>query len=376
MSNEQTIKVSVIIPIYNAAEYLASALDTVLAQSLREIEVICINDASTDASRDIVLAKQKTDSRICLLEIESNAGPCVARNMGLAKASGKYVSFLDADDFFEPNMLEVLYDLAERDSLEMAVGGYDLYRNRSGSYSPAVPGDEEKQFVPGEVTSKSKKPHVIFQLTDGYVWNKLFLRSFLSEKGITFDENTRLFEDVVFTFSVMSLAERIERTDKVLMHHRVYSEQSRDRMFKKYYEQIPDVYLTMKRFLTHKGLYLPLANSFSRLSATRCYHVYNLLWIDAKIAFWNRLHNLAEALGWDDSTPTAIDDEKVKNFVVQVETYTYGQHVRRDSLGLKLRFKEFVRKQRTEKKRKDVAASIKDFFRHLFKKDDEEDPKF
>ncbi len=376
MINQENIKVSVIVPIYNAAEYLKTALDAILAQTLREIEIICVNDASTDASRDIVLAAQKNDDRVVLLETDTNAGPCVARNTGLAVARGKYVSFLDADDLFEPQMLEALYDLAERDNLEMAVGGYDLYRNRSGSYSPAVPSDEEEQFTPGVVTSKSQKPHVIFQLTDGYVWNKLFLRDFLTEKEIRFDENTRLFEDVVFTYSVMSLAERIERTDRILMHHRVYSEQSRDRMFKKYYEQIPDVYLTIKRFLTHKGLYLPLSDSFSRLSATRCYRVYNLLWIDAKIAFWNRLHNLAEALGWDDTTPTVIEDEKVKNFVVQVETYTYGQHIRRDSLGLKLRFKEFVRKQRTEKKRKDFAASFKDFFRHLFKKDDEEDPKF
>ena len=92
------IKVSVIIPIYNAYDYLKPALDTIIDQTLREIEIICIDDGSTDRSLDIIKEYQKTDERIRIVT-ENNAGVSTARNKGIIRARGKYIIFLDADDF-------------------------------------------------------------------------------------------------------------------------------------------------------------------------------------------------------------------------------------------------------------------------------------
>ena len=131
------IIVSVVMPIYNAAEYLSDAIDSVLRQTLKEIELICIDDGSTDGSFEVIKAKQADDRRIRIVT-ENNAGPSVARNKGLVRARGEYVIFLDADDFFEPTLLERLYNLAVRKKLDIAVATYDLYNNANGKHSPMI----------------------------------------------------------------------------------------------------------------------------------------------------------------------------------------------------------------------------------------------
>ena len=107
MLTQNLIKVSVVMPIYNAYDYLRPAIDSVLGQTLADIELICVDDGSTDRSLDIIKEYQKSDSRIRILT-ESNAGPSIARNKGLARARGEFVIFLDADDFYEKNLLSAL----------------------------------------------------------------------------------------------------------------------------------------------------------------------------------------------------------------------------------------------------------------------------
>ena len=120
------IKISVIMPIYNAGEYLRRALSDVLSQTVKEIEVICIDDGSTDGSLSVIKEMQEKDDRIRIVT-ENNAGPSIARNKGIVRARGEFVIFLDADDFFESTLLESLYNIALRDNLDMAVARFDLY---------------------------------------------------------------------------------------------------------------------------------------------------------------------------------------------------------------------------------------------------------
>ena len=98
------IKVSVIMPVYNAEDYLRPALDSVIDQTLKDIEIICIDDGSTDKSLEIIKEYQKADSRVRIVT-ENNAGPGAARNKGIVRARGKYIAFLDADDFYEFDLL-------------------------------------------------------------------------------------------------------------------------------------------------------------------------------------------------------------------------------------------------------------------------------
>ena len=113
-------KVSVIIPVYNVAPYLRQKLDSVLGQTLRDIEVICVDDGSDDGCAKILEEYAQKDPRVCVLSQE-NAGAGAARNLGLAHASGEFLSFLDSDDFFEPTMLEKMVALAQEDNDDFVV---------------------------------------------------------------------------------------------------------------------------------------------------------------------------------------------------------------------------------------------------------------
>ena len=118
--------VSVIIPCYNAEKYLKQCLDSVINQTLRDIEIICVDDESSDGTLDILTEYQKKDSRLKVIT-QKNAGAGDARNTGLRLAKGTYLSFLDSDDFFELNMLQEAYNLAELNQADFVVFNSDQY---------------------------------------------------------------------------------------------------------------------------------------------------------------------------------------------------------------------------------------------------------
>lgn len=369
LASETEIKVSVIVPIYNAEAFLRPAMDSILDQSLREIEVICVDDGSTDGSLKIIKEYQKRDSRI-RIATQNNAGPGMARNNGMRRARGEYIAFLDADDFFNLDFLSRMYETAKRDDLDIAVGNYDLYHNDTAKFRKNVTGEEQGLLAPGRVTSKKDFPDQIFQLTDGYVWSKLFRRSFLLEKKLSFPEELRMFEDVYFVVTALSLAERIAKCEGILIHHRVYSEQARGRLFKKYYAQAPQMYVNIKTFLMQHGMYLPLSVSYVNLTASRCFRLYNLLWEDAKKEFYTMLHDgLAEQMGWSEVAAEDYTDPAVCLFAATVQMYTYEQSNRREARGRKLSFaslKQWMARKR--KNRRKEPGYFTELFRSLFKR--------
>ncbi len=114
-------KVSVIIPVYNSEQFLVSTLNSVVSQTLSELEIICVNDCSTDRSAEILSSFASRDKRIIVCTNAENVGAALSRNKGLERATGKYVTFMDSDDRLEPAMYEVLYREASR-------GGYDVVK--------------------------------------------------------------------------------------------------------------------------------------------------------------------------------------------------------------------------------------------------------
>ena len=151
------VKVSVIIPVYNAYDYLRPAIDSILDQTLTELEVICIDDGSTDNSLEILKEYQERDPRVRIVT-ETNAGPGIARNNGIKRARGEYLAFLDADDFYEPTFLEELYTVAVRDSLDIAIARYDIYNDRRARFEPNISSDHGEIFEDGNVISKNSYP--------------------------------------------------------------------------------------------------------------------------------------------------------------------------------------------------------------------------
>ena len=343
------IKISVIMPIYNAGEYLTRAIGDVLSQTLSEIELICVDDGSTDNSPKIIKQFSSKDKRVKLIK-QKNAGPSVARNTGLKVAKGRYIIFLDADDFYEKDLLQQLYETAERDNLDIAVTKFDIYNDERNLFS--LPAEElhGNIFVSGGVTSKNEHPDYILSSTTGYVWNKLFRASFLKDKELRFDPELYVFEDVCFVCSALSLAERVGRIEGTLIHHRVYSDQSRARLFRKYYGQVPVVYRKLKKFLMQRGMYIPLKKGYLNLSAGRCYKIYNILWADGKEQLWNMLHDkYVEEFEWLKHEKGDFESEEVCEFVASVALYTYEEYLLRTEEGKNISFDELMEGEITKK---------------------------
>ena len=370
--NNSDIKISVIMPIYNAGEYLNRAIGDVLKQTMGDFELICINDGSTDDSYDILEDIQSKDNRLKLIS-EKNFGPSVARNKGLEIASGKYIIFLDADDMFEHNLLESLYNIAERDNLDVAVTGFDIYNDSQNKIFP--PSDEPNAviFADGVVTSKNEHPDHILSSTTGYVWNKLFRASFLRDKKLAFDPDLYVFEDVHFVCSAMATAERVGMVQGSMIHHRIYSEQSRATLFRKYYGQVPVVYAKVKEFLMQRGMYIPLKRGYLNLSAGRCYKIYNLLWNDGKERLWNMLHDrYAAELDWINHDKTAFESDEVCEFVANVALYTHAEYVDRDihckNINVQNLQKDEIKNKVMERKKEEERKERWNKFTSFFKK--------
>ena len=123
----EKIKVSVIIPVYNTENYLRACLDSVVNQTLRDIEIICVNDGSTDNSLSILKEYAQKDSRIVLIN-QKNAGVSVARNNAIAVAKGEYLAFLDSDDWFEPDAVETAYFKISQDKTDVVIFAQKIIR--------------------------------------------------------------------------------------------------------------------------------------------------------------------------------------------------------------------------------------------------------
>ena len=357
MSNTD-IKVSVIMPIYNAYDYLRPAIDSVLDQTLREIELICIDDGSTDSSFELIKEYQQRDERIRIVT-ETNAGPALARNNGIKRARGEYLAFLDADDFFEPTLLEKLYNIAKEKDLDIAISGYDMYNSRKATFENALPSEHEEIYDGGVVTSKNESPDKIFLSTNGAAWNKLFRRSFVLEKQLSFLVDVKMYEDVYFVITAFSLAARVGKVFETLLHHRIYSDQSRAKMFRKYYSQIPFAYLKIKEFLMHNGMYAPLSTSFLNLTASRCYKIYNVLGFESKDNFWDLLHGeYAEKLGWQNRDAEEFEEKEVCEFVANVILYSYKQFKKRVAKGHQLNLERLESTFKNNRIKKNLCAFL------------------
>lgn len=213
------IKVSVIIPIYNTSKYIRQCLDTIIAQSLKEIEIICVDDGSTDDTPDILREYAAKDSRIKLLWQENQfAG--TARNYGMTVATGKYFAFWDSDDFFEPNALELMYNQCEKDNADICICSASQFfediqkKYPSNSYL-------KKKYIPKKIPfSRKDIPDHILNFATAHPWNKLFKREFVERMKLTF-HGTPNGNDIFFVINCIARADRITIVNKPLICYRV-----------------------------------------------------------------------------------------------------------------------------------------------------------
>lgn len=216
------VDVSVIIPVYNAEKHLRECLQSVCTQTLKNIEIICIDDGSIDDSLMILKQFAEADQRIVVLT-QKNAGAGAARNNGLSQAKGKYLSFLDADDFFDPQMLEKAFLKAESDQAELVLFRADFYDNRNNSFTPCTYGVRESMLPAKRPFAGVEIEKDVFKTVVGWTWDKLFLADFIRENNLRFQEQ-RTTNDLLFVFSALVKAQRITTLPDILAHQRRYAE--------------------------------------------------------------------------------------------------------------------------------------------------------
>ena len=227
LSHERTdeeIKVSVVMPVYNAQHYLFDSLGNVLKQTLKEIEVICVDDGSTDRSAQIIEDYASRDFRLSLIR-QKNQYAGAARNAGLAKCRGKYVVFWDADDRFALDALEKLYQKAEADQADMSVCDIRKWDDTTDRY--VLPSNYlRKEFMPDKIPFSAEDiPQYIFNFTTNIPWNKMYRRSFIQEHQLQFEHRKRA-NDVVFVMQALYLAKSITVVDERLIDYRYNNKNS------------------------------------------------------------------------------------------------------------------------------------------------------
>lgn len=214
----ERIRVSVIIPVYNAQDYIRQCLDSLLLWNELRFEVICVDDGSKDDSLRILREYEEKDPRVKVIT-QPNGGAGAARNHGMQYAKGEYLSFLDADDYFEYDMLYKAYEKAFTDDTDITAFRSDQFYEDTGAVE-AIEYTINKSLLPDQpVFGADDVPYDIFKLFVGWTWDKLFKTSFVKDLGLKFQEQ-RTTNDMLFTFSAVVKAERINIINQVLAHHR------------------------------------------------------------------------------------------------------------------------------------------------------------
>ena len=213
------VKISIIIPIYNEEKYLRECLMSVMNQTLKDIEIICVNDGSTDSSKSIIEELAQQDKRIKAIHKE-NTGNGNTMNCGLAAATGEYIGIVESDDSVEKNMFEELYALSQKGTVDVIKGNFwDCYDESDGSITKIE--NVERHDLPA--LARAKSVHQIPGILWGHpsIWSGIYRRDFIVKKQIRFKEVKGAgWVDNPFFFDVITSAETIVWTSTPYYNYR------------------------------------------------------------------------------------------------------------------------------------------------------------
>ena len=212
-------KVSVLVPIYNVEKYLPVCLESLISQTLKDLEIICIDDGSTDSSPEIIKNYIKKDSRIIVIT-KKNSGYGDSMNRGLENATGKYIGILESDDFLDPEAFETMYNLSKKYQTDVVRTNYYHYKNNQ----------DQKQYIidphsVGRLVDPSKELYMIYQ--PPAIWSGLYNREFLLKNDIKFLPTPGAsYQDTGFNFKVWANAKRAAFSERAFLHYRLDNESS------------------------------------------------------------------------------------------------------------------------------------------------------
>lgn len=329
-------KVSILVPIYNVEKYLKECLDSLINQTLQDIEIICINDGSTDSSPKILKEYQEKDNRIKIINKE-NSGYGASMNQGLELATGEYIGIVESDDFVKNTMFEELYKIASKNDLDLIKSDfyyYTTYNNR------ARQAGKIKRRTLGKVFSVKDDCRILKMMPT--IWSSIYKRKFLNKNEIRFLETPGAsYQDTSFAFKTFVAAQRMMFTNKAYLYYRCDNENSSVKSKGKVFA-ICDEWEEITRFINNRPEIKLVVNDI-KLSTQFNAYMWNALRIDE--AF---LDDFIER--FQQEIKKYYDNGDIKN--------NFYKKVKKEELQLLLndkeKFKEYIREfaQKQEKKAK------------------------
>ena len=258
---EKNPQISVIIPIYNCEKYIKECLSSLIKQTFKNFEIICINDGSNDDTLKILKKFEAKDERIKIFN-QNNSGPGIARNVGMKKSKGEYLMFLDSDDIFKKTMLEELYiKIKENDSDVVICNSQNFEKKKWWKKF------YEKNYLINDNIIKQKTFSSLdiekdfFNLFIWWPWDKLFKRKYIENLGIEY-QNLKSSEDLFFVAASVIAAKKISYLDKILINHRIGIKNSVSNSRQKSWDNFYYALKELKRFIKEKGLYKRFKQDF------------------------------------------------------------------------------------------------------------------
>lgn len=249
---EKKAVISIIIPVYNAQNYVGNCIDSLLNQTYKDIEIVLIDDGSKDNSFEICKSYSKIDERVRVYSKE-NEGAATARNLGIEYATGKYIQFIDSDDYVDKEYCRKLLDSIEDGKYQLGICSY---------YSVKYDGLRE-------CTIKHNKKYSFFRYLlelmaspmtyyHGVLWNKIYVKDIIDDNNIRFKRSISLGEDFVFNLEYLKHVKRVRAIDEYLYYYVCYLPDSLSKKEKSIFDRVVDravLFDYYKEFFEYKGLY-------------------------------------------------------------------------------------------------------------------------
>ena len=210
-------KISIIVPCYNTAQFVRRCLDSLIQQTFSEIEILCIDDGSTDNTWDILQEYAKKDHRFRIFHQENDKGPGLARNVGLKNVASPYIMFCDSDDWYEPNMCEVMYKTIEKEGTDLVQ--CDTFFDYEEDYSAEIGAKRAcEEYYNIKTQGKCCLNSSDVLESNEVIWNKIFRIDTIRKSGLQFERHIG-YDDSIFWFSFACYAKNIFYIHQKLYHY-------------------------------------------------------------------------------------------------------------------------------------------------------------
>lgn len=322
---KNNVEISIIIPTFNVEKYINECLDALLAQTFKNYEIIVVDDGSSDNTINILNEYKKNHCNIKLIQQENRyAG--VARNNGMKYAQGKYLLFLDSDDFFESNMLEKIYNKAIECDAEVVLFNGDYFNDNENKFMPEINHIFIDLIPKNKEVFNKQDTQNLFQIAKAAPWNKLIKKELVLENEIYFSE-TKTSNDVYFSYLVLANANKITYMIDQLLHYRVDNNSLQNNLTSQNINSLNVLYDTYLELIKRKLYIQNIENTFKNAVVSNVeLNINRLKTQHEKMEFLKKLvkHEIYKEGLLNQPLDIYLDFNKIKNRAKKINDMIYA----------------------------------------------------